>query len=71
VGKSVFVLAFATSGFSSIFGGVNLLVTIIRMRAKGMTFFRIPDLRPFHCRHRGGHHHCHIGCSKLFIYGGL
>jgi cytochrome c oxidase subunit 1 len=42
VGKLFFVLAFATSGFSSIFGGVNLLVTIIRMRAKGMTFFRIP-----------------------------
>ncbi|MBK8575391.1 MAG: cbb3-type cytochrome c oxidase subunit I [Elusimicrobia bacterium] len=42
VGKLFFLLAFATSGFSSIFGGVNLLVTIIRMRAKGMTFFKIP-----------------------------
>lgn len=42
VGKLFFLLAFATSGFSSIFGGLNLLVTIIRMRAKGMTFFRIP-----------------------------
>ena len=42
MGKLFFLLAFATSGFSSIFGGVNLLVTIIRMRAKGMSFFRIP-----------------------------
>jgi cytochrome c oxidase subunit 1 len=42
VGKLFFLLAFATSGFSSIFGGVNLLVTIIRMRAKGMTFLRMP-----------------------------
>ena len=42
VGKLFFLLAFATSGFSSIFGGVNLLVTIVRMRAKGMTFFRMP-----------------------------
>ena len=42
VGKLFFLLAFATSGFSSIFGGVNLLVTVVRMRAKGMTFFRMP-----------------------------
>lgn len=42
VGKLFFLLAFATSGFSSIFGGVNLLVTIIKMRAKGMSFFRMP-----------------------------
>jgi cytochrome c oxidase subunit 1 len=42
VGKLFFLLAFATSGFSSIFGGVNLLVTIIRMRAKGMTFLKMP-----------------------------
>lgn len=42
MGKLFFLLSFATAGFSSIFGGVNLLVTIIRMRAKGMTFFRIP-----------------------------
>lgn len=42
VGKLFFLLAFATSGFSSIFGGVNLLVTIIKMRAKGMSFLRMP-----------------------------
>lgn len=42
MGKLFFLLAFATAGFSSIFGGVNLLVTILRLRAKGLTFWRLP-----------------------------
>jgi len=42
MGKLFFLLAFATAGFSSVFGAINLLVTIIRMRAKGLTFWRLP-----------------------------
>ncbi|TBR23506.1 cytochrome c oxidase subunit I [bacterium] len=42
VGKMFFLLAFVTVGFSSIFGGVNTLTTILTMRAKGMTLRRLP-----------------------------
>jgi len=39
---SVAVLAAFTLGFSSILTGINFITTIHRMRAKGMTFFRMP-----------------------------
>lgn len=42
LGKLLFVLAFVTVGFSSIFGGVNFMTTIFRLRAKGMDFFKLP-----------------------------
>jgi cytochrome c oxidase subunit 1 len=38
----LYLLAFVTAGFSSIFGGVNFFATIATMRAKGMTAWRIP-----------------------------
>ncbi|MBI3297174.1 MAG: cbb3-type cytochrome c oxidase subunit I [Elusimicrobia bacterium] len=41
-GKLLFLLAFITAGFSSIFGGVNTLTTVWTMRAKGMTLRRMP-----------------------------
>lgn len=41
-GRLCFVLAFITVGFSSIFGGLNLLTTIFKLRAKGMSFLRMP-----------------------------
>ena len=42
LGKLFFVLAFVTVGFSSIFGGVNFMTTIFRLRAKGMSWMRMP-----------------------------
>ncbi|MBI5597314.1 MAG: cbb3-type cytochrome c oxidase subunit I [Elusimicrobia bacterium] len=42
VGKLLFLLAFVTVGFSSIFGGVNTLTTVWTMRAKGMSLRRMP-----------------------------
>lgn len=41
-GQFVWLLAVAISGVSSIMGGVNFVTTIFRMRAPGMTFFRMP-----------------------------
>ena len=41
-GQFLWLLAVALSGVSSIMGGVNFVTTIIRMRAPGMTFFRMP-----------------------------
>ena len=41
-GQFLWLLAVALSGVSSIMGGVNIVTTIIRMRAPGMTFFRMP-----------------------------
>lgn len=41
-GKLLFMLAFLTAGFSSIFGGVNFITTIVQLRAKGMRYFRMP-----------------------------
>ena len=35
-------LAVFVAGFSSIFTGLNFIVTIHRMRAPGMTWFRLP-----------------------------
>lgn len=42
LGKLLFLLAFVTAGFSSIFGAVNFIVTIVQSRAKGMTYYRMP-----------------------------
>jgi cytochrome c oxidase subunit I len=42
IGKMMFVLAFVTAGFSSIFGGVNFVATFLTMRAPGMGFRRVP-----------------------------
>ncbi|MBI4499049.1 MAG: cbb3-type cytochrome c oxidase subunit I [Chloroflexi bacterium] len=41
-GQLLFLLAFLTFGLSSILGGLNFLVTIITLRAKGMTWGRLP-----------------------------
>ncbi len=41
-GQFLWLLAVALSGISSILGAVNIVTTIIRMRAPGMTFFRMP-----------------------------
>jgi len=41
-GQFVWLLAIAISGVSSIMGAVNFVTTIIRMRAPGMTYFRMP-----------------------------
>ncbi len=42
MGVSMFLLGFYMNGFSSIAGGLNLLVTVATMRAKGMSLFRMP-----------------------------
>ena len=42
VGVQLFLLGFYMNGFSSITGGINLIVTVFRMRAKGMSLFRMP-----------------------------
>jgi len=36
------LLAFLTFGFSSILGGLNFITTIVRLRAPGMTWSRVP-----------------------------
>ena len=41
-GEFIWLLAITTSGISSIMGAVNLITTIVQMRAPGMTFFRMP-----------------------------
>ncbi|MEA5448709.1 cytochrome c oxidase subunit I [Leptolyngbya sp. CCNP1308] len=41
-GQFLWLLAVALSGVSSILGAVNIVTTIIRMRAPGMTFFKMP-----------------------------
>lgn len=41
-GQTVWILAVAISGVSSIMGAVNFVTTIVKMRAPGMTFFRMP-----------------------------
>jgi len=42
VGELFFNLAFFTVGLSSILASLNFIVTVITMRAKGMTWFRLP-----------------------------
>ncbi len=44
LGQSFFNLGVQFAGFSSIFAAINFLVTIITMRAPGMTFWRMPLL---------------------------
>jgi cytochrome c oxidase subunit 1 len=42
LGMQMFFLGVSISGFSSILSALNILVTVIRLRAKGMTPFRMP-----------------------------
>ncbi len=42
VGGLFYNLAFFTLGLSSIIGGLNIIVTVVTMRAKGMTWGRLP-----------------------------
>ena len=42
LGFTTFFLGVYVVGFSSITGGINVIVTILRMRAKGMSLFRMP-----------------------------
>lgn len=44
VGTQMFFLGVFTAGWSSILGGLNLIATVLRMRARGMTAFRMPIL---------------------------
>lgn len=41
-GVQMFFLGVYIIGFSSIFGSLNLIVTVVKMRAKGMTAWRMP-----------------------------
>ncbi|HEY9644014.1 MAG TPA: cbb3-type cytochrome c oxidase subunit I [Coleofasciculaceae cyanobacterium] len=41
-GQLVWIVSLILLGISSIMGGVNFIVTIVWMRAPGMTFFRMP-----------------------------
>ncbi|MEH1854297.1 MAG: cytochrome c oxidase subunit I [Nostoc sp.] len=41
-GQVIWLLAVAISGVSSSMGGINFVTTIVKMRAPGMTFFRMP-----------------------------
>ncbi|OHV35899.1 MULTISPECIES: aa3-type cytochrome oxidase subunit I [Pseudofrankia] len=42
VGGDLWVLGLATSGMGTILGGVNMITTILCLRAPGMTMFRMP-----------------------------
>ena len=42
MGIQLFFLGVYLAGWSSILGSLNLIVTIIRMRANGMTMFKMP-----------------------------
>ena len=42
VGMQMFFLAVFTAGWSSILGSANVIATVVRMRAKGMTAMRLP-----------------------------
>jgi cytochrome c oxidase subunit 1 len=42
LGMQMFFLGVSLAGFSSILGSLNIIVTVIRLRAKGMTPFRMP-----------------------------
>ena len=41
-GQNMWLMGVAFIGFSSVFGALNYVVTIIKMRAPGMTLFRMP-----------------------------
>ncbi len=42
LGVQMFLLGFYLNGFSSIASGINMVVTTVTMRAKGMSYFRMP-----------------------------
>lgn len=42
LGVQMFLMGVYILGFSSIFGGLNVVVTIFKLRAPGMTFFNMP-----------------------------
>jgi cytochrome c oxidase subunit 1 len=42
LGMQMFFLGVYFIGFSSIFGSLNIIVTIMKLRAKGMNYFRMP-----------------------------
>ncbi len=42
IGMNMVLMALFLSGFSSILGGLNFLVTIVKLRAPGMTWSRLP-----------------------------
>ncbi len=42
IGQQMFFLGVFVAGWSSVLGALNLIVTVVRMRAKGMTAFRLP-----------------------------
>jgi cytochrome c oxidase subunit 1 len=42
LGMQMFFLGVSLAGFSSILGSLNIIVTVIRLRMKGMTPFRMP-----------------------------
>jgi cytochrome c oxidase subunit I len=42
VGQDLWILGLHTLGIASMLGGINFLATIHNMRAKGMTWFRLP-----------------------------
>jgi len=44
VGMQMFFLGVFVAGWSSILGGLNIIATVVRMRAKGMTTWRLPIL---------------------------
>ncbi len=44
IGMQMFFVGVFTAGWTSILGGLNLIATVLRMRAKGMTAFRMPVL---------------------------
>src|SRR5512146_2462775 len=44
LGMQMFFMGVWLSSWSSILGGLNLIATVLRMRAKGMTAFRMPIL---------------------------
>ena len=42
LGMQMFFLGVAVAGWASILGGLNLIATVLRMRSKGMTAFKMP-----------------------------
>jgi heme/copper-type cytochrome/quinol oxidase subunit 1 len=45
-GADLWIVALIVTGLSSILTAVNLITTVISLRAPGMTMFRWPRLRP-------------------------